>query len=56
MLQVVDDILDISATTEELVSCQPLDLFYILSAEIGASTLDHPFSLQNFAKDGDSVY
>ena len=32
-----------------------LGLFYILSTEIGAITLDHPFSLQTFAKDGDLV-
>ena len=32
-----------------------LGLFYILSTEIGATTLDHPFSLQTFAKDGDLV-
>lgn len=32
-----------------------LGLFYILSTEIGAITLDHPFSLQTFAKEGDLV-
>ena len=32
-----------------------LGLFYILSTEIGAITLDHPFSLQTFTKDGDLV-
>ena len=55
MSQVVDDILDISATTEELVSRQPSGLLYILSTEQGAIPLDHPFSLQTFAKDGNSV-